>query len=68
MSNDKQPFDGLMDQSRIKGASRMISQGTLPDGVTKEIAAQVILNVRDYQTRSNTTYKHIARHVGVASF
>jgi hypothetical protein len=60
-------MEKLTDETRIKGASRMIADNTPPDAVTKEDAQAVITNTLAYIEQSGVTRTSIARSLGVAA-
>ncbi len=64
--SDKTPMDRLTDETRIKGASRMIADNTPPEAVTREDAQAVIDNTIAYIDQSGISRSAIAKSLGVA--
>lgn len=60
-------MDQLMDANRIRSETRMFPEGTKPEAVTQETAAEVVKKVGAYRDRTGRTYASIARSIGVAS-
>jgi DNA transposition AAA+ family ATPase len=63
---DRTPMDQLKDQSRIRGESRMIIEGTDPAAISKEAAQRVIDAILLYIQETKITRSSIARSLGVA--
>jgi len=62
----QKPIDQLVESNRIKGASRMIPDGILPDAVTDEMAQQVVQAILDYISDSGMSRSAVAKSMGIS--
>jgi hypothetical protein len=66
-NDDKTPIDRLAENGRIKGASRVIPDGAVPDAVTAEMGRDVVQAVLDYITAAGMSRAAVARSLGISS-
>jgi hypothetical protein len=60
------PIDQLVQSNRIKGASRIIPDDTLPDAVNDEQSAAVVQSVLDYISAAGMSRSAVARSIGLS--
>jgi hypothetical protein len=60
------PIDQLINSSRIKGASRIIPDSTLPDAVRQEMRDEVCQSIIDYIGETRMSRSAVARSVGIS--
>jgi transcriptional regulator with XRE-family HTH domain len=63
--NDQHPIDRLTEQGRIRGATRLIPEGTDGSAVTPEIAREVVRRVDDWRREKKLTLRDIGRGVAL---
>jgi DNA transposition AAA+ family ATPase len=64
MSQPNHPIDRLTEQARIRGASRMMPEGSKAADVTEAIARVVVDGVLKYKKEHDLVYDEIARDIG----
>jgi DNA transposition AAA+ family ATPase len=67
MSETREPIGHLVNESRVRGAARVLADGTKAEAVSAEAAHQVTAAVVDYLTEKGMSRAELAKAIGVAA-